>query len=107
MQNLHALLPQVARHRIQTRLIRGELKFWRLFTQDLREGYDVVKPALTFKDKYTLDLGDLTLDLVYFGKGHSRSDIAIYVPQEKLLVSGAVVYQRAHVPATISPRPAG
>ena len=98
VQNLQALLPQVARNRIQTRLIRGEIKFWELFTQDLREGYEVVKPTLTFKDRYTLDLGDLTLELVYFGKGHSRCDIAIYVPQEKLLVSGAVVYQRAHVP---------
>jgi len=98
VQNLQAILPQVARNRIQTRLIRGEIKFWELFTQDLREGYEVVKPTLTFKDKYTLDLGDLTLELVYFGKGHSRCDIAIYVPQEKLLVSGAVVYQRAHVP---------
>jgi len=98
VRNLQALLPQVARNRLQTRLIRGEIKFQELFTQDLREGYEVVKPTLTFKDKYTLDLGDLTLELVYFGKGHSRCDIAIYVPQEKLLVSGAVVYQRAHVP---------
>ncbi len=99
VRNLQALLPQVARNRLQTRLVRGELKFWELFTQDLREGYAVVKPTLTFPDKYTLDLGDLTLELVYFGKGHSRCDIGIYVPQEKLLVSGGVVYQRAHVPA--------
>jgi cyclase len=98
VQNLRAMLPRVARNRLQTRLIRGEIKFQELFMQDLREGYEVVKPTLTFKDKYTLDLGDLTLELVYFGKGHSRSDIAIYVPQEKVLVSGAAVYQRAHVP---------
>ena len=38
------------------------------------------------------------MELVYFGKGHSTSDILIYVPQERLLVSGAVVYQRAHIP---------
>ena len=57
-------------------------------TQDLREGYEVVKPTLTFADKHTLDLGDLTLELVFFGKGHSMSDILIYVPQERLLVRG-------------------
>jgi hypothetical protein len=33
-----------------------------------------------------------------FRPGHSSSDILIYVPQERLLVSGAVVYQRAHFP---------
>jgi glyoxylase-like metal-dependent hydrolase (beta-lactamase superfamily II) len=98
VRNLQALLPRVARNPLQTRMVRGEIKFWELFTQDLREGYEVVKPTLTFKDKYTLDLGDLTLELVYFGKGHSRCDIGIYVPQEKLLISGGVVYQRAHVP---------
>jgi glyoxylase-like metal-dependent hydrolase (beta-lactamase superfamily II) len=98
VRNLQALLPRVARNPLQTRMVRGEIKFWELFTQDLREGYEVVKPTLTFPDKYTLDLGDLTLELVYFGKGHSRCDIGIHVPQEKLLVSGAVVYQRAHVP---------
>ena len=98
MQNLRALLPQVSRNRIQTRLVQGEIKFWELFTQDLREGYEVVKPTLTFSDRHTLDLGDLTLELVFFGKGHSNSDIVIYVPQERLLVSGAVVYQRAQVP---------
>ena len=93
------LLPQVARNPAQTRLVRGEIKFWELHSQDLREGYAIVKPSLTFADKHTIDLGDLRLELVYFGKGHSTSDILIYIPQERLLVSGAVVYQRAHIPA--------
>jgi cyclase len=98
MQNLQGFLPQVARNAAQSRLVRGEIKFWELHTQDLREGYEIVKPSLTFADEHTIDLGDLRLELVYFGKGHSTSDILIYVPQERLLVSGAVVYQRAHIP---------
>ena len=98
MRNLQALLPQVARNPAQTRMIQGEIKFWELHCQDLQEGYAVVKPSLTFADKHTIDLGDLQLELVYFGKGHSTSDILVYVPQERLLVSGAVVYQRAHIP---------
>jgi glyoxylase-like metal-dependent hydrolase (beta-lactamase superfamily II) len=98
MRRLRAFLPQVARDPVQTRMVRGEIRFWELHTQDLREGYELVQPSLTFADKHTLDCGDLQLELVYFGKGHSNSDILIYVPQEKLLVSGAVVYQRAHFP---------
>ena len=66
--------------------------------QDLQQGYEVVKPSLTFSDRHTLDLGDLTLELIFFGKGHSTSDILIYVPQERVLVSGAIAYQQYRVP---------
>jgi len=98
IQNLRAFLPQLARNRAQARMVGGEIRFWELHTQDLQEGYEVVKPTLTFADRHTLDLGDLQLELVFFGKGHSLSDTLIYVPQERLLVTGAIVYQRAHLP---------
>ena len=98
IRNLQAFLPQVARNPTQTRMVQGEIKFWELHTQDLREGYEVVKPSLTFSDKHTLDLGDLQLELVFFGKGHSLSDTLVYVPQERLLVTGPIVYQRAQLP---------
>ncbi len=98
IRNLQAVLPQVARNRRQARIIQGEIQFWQLYTQDMQEGYEVVKPSLTFTDKHTLDLGDLQLELVFFGKGHSLSDTLIHVPQEKLLVTGAIVYQRGQMP---------
>jgi glyoxylase-like metal-dependent hydrolase (beta-lactamase superfamily II) len=98
IRNVRAWLPRVGRNPAQVRLIQGEVKFWELHTLDLQEGFEVVKPSLTFADKHTLDLGDVQLELVFFGKGHSISDILIYVPQEKLLVTGAIVYQRAHLP---------
>ncbi len=98
LRNLRAFLPQVARNRMQMRMVQGEIRFLELHTQDLQDGYEIVKPSLTFADRHTLDLGDLTLELVFFGKGHSLSDILIYVPQEKLLVTGGVVYQRAQLP---------
>jgi len=98
IRNLSAVLPQVSRNRRQLRHIRGEIEFWKLYMQDMEEGYEIISPSLTFADKYTLDLGDLQLELVFFGKGHSLSDILIYVPEEKLLVTGAIIYQRRHLP---------
>jgi glyoxylase-like metal-dependent hydrolase (beta-lactamase superfamily II) len=98
IRNLQALLPQVANNRLQTRRIQGEIKFYQLNTQDIEEGFEIIKPTVTFSDKHTLDLGDLQLELVYFGKGHSLSDILIYIPQEGLLVTGAIVYLRRHLP---------
>lgn len=98
LQNLRAVLPQVARRPTQARHIEGEIAFWQLYTQDMEAGYEIVEPTVTFSDTYSLDLGDLQLELVFFGRGHSLSDTLIYVPQEKLLVSGAIIYQRQHLP---------
>lgn len=99
LRNLRNALPRVAGNPDMTRSIRGEIRFWQLYTQDMKEGYEVVKPSLTFVDRHTLDLGDLKLELVFFGKGgHTISDILIYIPQEKLLVTGAIIYQRYRLP---------
>ncbi len=98
LRELRAALPQYATNRLVTRLIQSDLIFYDLFLQDLQQGYEIVKPSLTFSDKYTLDLGDVTLELIFFGKGHSTSDILIYVPQERVLVTGAIAYQQYRVP---------
>ena len=98
IRSLRSMLPQVAGNRLNTERVHGEIKFYQLNAQDREEGYEIVKPAITFADRHTLDLGDVTLELVYFGKGHSTSDILIHIPQERMLVSGAIVYQRGHLP---------
>jgi glyoxylase-like metal-dependent hydrolase (beta-lactamase superfamily II) len=98
LRDLRTALPQHAANRTYARLIRSDIIFYDLFLQDLQEGYEVVKPSLTFSDEYKLDLGDLTLEVIFFGKGHSASDILVYVPQERVLVTGAIAYQQYRVP---------
>jgi glyoxylase-like metal-dependent hydrolase (beta-lactamase superfamily II) len=99
IKKLRAGLPQAdPRGAAETRFVRGEIKFWELHNQDLLEGYEVVPPTLTFSDRRTLDLGDTKLELLFFGKGHSLSDILIYSPRDRLLITGAIIYQRAHFP---------
>jgi glyoxylase-like metal-dependent hydrolase (beta-lactamase superfamily II) len=98
LNNLSTVLPQVSRNRFQARRIRGEIEFWKRYIKDMEEGYEVVKPSITFGDRHVLDMGELRLELIFFGKGHSRSDTLVYIPQERLLVTGAIVYQRRHLP---------
>jgi len=98
LRDLRAALPRYAGNRMYATLIQSDLIFYDLFLQDLQQGYEVVKPSLTFSDTHTLDLGDLALELIFFGKGHSTSDILIYVPQERVLVTGAIAYQQGRVP---------
>ena len=47
-------------------------------------------PALTttFSDRMTMRLGDTTFELYYIGGMHSASDIAVFVPEHGLLMTG-------------------
>jgi len=47
-----------------------------------------VPPTKTFADRLDLDLGDTTFELYYIGGMHSASDIAIFVPEHGLLMTG-------------------
>jgi glyoxylase-like metal-dependent hydrolase (beta-lactamase superfamily II) len=54
----------------------------------MAEGVDFTPPAVTFNDTMSLDLGDLTVNLLFFGSAHSRSDTLVEVPEEGLLMTG-------------------
>ncbi len=47
---------------------------------------------ITFRDSLHLDFGNLTMDLRYFCKSHSSSDIMIHVPEMKLLFTGDLFF---------------
>jgi len=66
------------------------LLYWSDLTDMFAAGLEYEKPELTFSDRLTLHLGDVTLNLVYCTPGYSQSDIVIEVPEEKLLVTGDI-----------------
>jgi len=55
---------------------------------DLNKGYRVVPPQITFDDRITLDLGDMTLQLIYFGEASNAGDLVAWVPEEGLVFLG-------------------
>lgn len=62
----------------------------------LNEGLKVFQPtppSLCFKERLTLDLGDLTLRLSYYGPSHSDNDILVYCPEEGILLTGDLFVQ--------------
>ncbi len=69
--------------------LRDQIAVWRSI-EDQTVSRDIMVPTVTFSDRLTIDMGDLTLRLLYFGNGHSASDVVVYIPEEKLLVSGGV-----------------
>jgi glyoxylase-like metal-dependent hydrolase (beta-lactamase superfamily II) len=65
-----------------------------ILLEDLANNYILTLPTITFSDRMSLDLGDITLKLVYFGQGrHTGDDIIIHCPEEKLLFTGDLFYR--------------
>jgi|GEM_PF-1958605 len=67
---------------------------------DYETVYRLTLPTLTFTDHLTLDMGDITIELVYFGPGfHTDGDIIVSIPDQKTVFTGDIIlntdqYQR-------------
>lgn len=48
-------------------------------------------PTLTFQGKMTLWLGKLEVQLLQLGRGHTKGDTVVWLPQERTLLSGDLV----------------
>ncbi len=61
----------------------------RVMLDDYEKNFILTLPDITFNDRLSLDMGNLTLELVYFGEGkHAGDDILILCPEEKILFTG-------------------
>ena len=49
-------------------------------------------PSLTFSEKMNLHLGSKTVELWYFGAGHTTGDIVVYFPEEKTAFIGDQIF---------------
>jgi glyoxylase-like metal-dependent hydrolase (beta-lactamase superfamily II) len=66
----------------------------KIMCDDLENNYVLTLPTLTFNDRLTLDMDDLTFNLIYFGEGrHTGDDIIIHCPEERLLFTGDLFYK--------------
>jgi glyoxylase-like metal-dependent hydrolase (beta-lactamase superfamily II) len=50
-----------------------------------------VHPAVTFRDRLTVDLGDRTVEILSLGRGNTPGDALVYVPSTRTLVTGDLV----------------
>jgi glyoxylase-like metal-dependent hydrolase (beta-lactamase superfamily II) len=75
----------------ELKILEDLKEYWEKRYLEIENGFEVVVPAIRFSDEMVLQLEDMTLDLIYFGLGHSKSDILIHIPEEKVLISGAAI----------------
>lgn len=50
-------------------------------------------PQVTFNDKMYLHMGNQTVEMYYFGVGHTTGDIVVYFPEEKTAFIGDQVFK--------------
>ncbi len=59
-------------------------------------GTKVAFPTLTFKERVTLDLGNTQIQLLYLGPAHTTGSILVYLPKEKVLFTGDLLFTNFH-----------
>jgi cyclase len=60
------------------------------------EGTTLTPPTIVFPDHMSVDLGGLTVELQYYGITHTDDSITVYVPRDKVLFAGDIVFNRYH-----------
>jgi glyoxylase-like metal-dependent hydrolase (beta-lactamase superfamily II) len=69
-------------------------RFPRLF-KDVDSIPGLTYPNVAFADTLTLVLGDREVQLVHLGRGHTQGDLAVWLPDERVLFAGDLVEARA------------
>lgn len=71
--------------RLAARLVAQEV-----IVDDLHEGFVPTPPEETFEDRVRIDGGDVTAELIFCGAAHTDHDVFVFVPEERLLLTGDV-----------------
>jgi glyoxylase-like metal-dependent hydrolase (beta-lactamase superfamily II) len=105
----------VENYELQLKASDPDKKEWdEIFTQktkyqnayyDAKNLIAVKKPDYMFSDSLTINMGDVTLEMRYFGKCHSKSDILIYIPEMAILFNGDLFskYGKPSINSTLIP----
>jgi glyoxylase-like metal-dependent hydrolase (beta-lactamase superfamily II) len=57
------------------------------YLEELRQ-MQLTLPTITFERSLVLHKPDREIHILYFGRGHTRGDVVVYLPKEKVVVTG-------------------
>ncbi len=78
--------------------IENEIAFRERILKGLSAGFTPAPASLSFSDKMTLDMDDVSFHLYFFGRAHSGCDIFIHIPEEKILMTGDIFLDKGWLP---------
>jgi len=76
----------------------GLLTSMQAYNRDKAEGTEVVLPDITFEDQYVIEMGGMRMEALYLGPGHSPGDIQVWLPEQKLVISGDMAFHQRLLP---------
>ncbi|UXY19498.1 MBL fold metallo-hydrolase [Streptomyces cynarae] len=54
-------------------------------------GLSLALPSLTYRDRLTLHVGEVTAELLHLGPGHTTDDTVVWLPEQRVLFTGDLV----------------
>lgn len=62
------------------------------------EGTGLVGPTETFSDKHEIEMGDFKIEVLNLGPAHSPGDVTVWLPKQKLAISGDMAFHERMPP---------
>ncbi len=62
------------------------------------DGTELVGPTETFSDKREITMGDFTIEVLNLGPAHSPGDTMVWLPEQKLVISGDMAFHERMLP---------
>ena len=86
ISRLNQLLTQGTPTPAQRRELRRRISFMREVEREIMSGFEVRNPDISFRDRLNLDLGDVHLQLIYWGDAICHSSIFVHIIEDNMLV---------------------
>ncbi|MCJ7626620.1 MAG: MBL fold metallo-hydrolase, partial [Anaerolineaceae bacterium] len=78
---------------------RNEISFWLPYYQGLVESLPMFRlrlPNITFSERMVIQGSKRHVEILTFGEGHSKGDAVLYLPQEKIMFMGDLLFIEGH-----------
>ena len=68
------------------------------YNRDKAEGTFLAGPTETFEDNRIIEMGDVTLKVMYLGPAHGPGDTQVWIPAESLVIAGDMAFHERLLP---------
>ncbi|WP_205470679.1 MBL fold metallo-hydrolase [Breoghania sp. L-A4] len=68
------------------------------YNREKAEGTEIVLPTETFEDEKVIEMGGMRIEVKNLGPAHSPGDIAVWLPEQRLVIAGDMAFHERMPP---------
>lgn len=76
----------------------AELEGMMGYNKDRGLDTSIAMPDISFSQRTTIQLGDIPIELIYFGPAHSAGDISVFLPEQDVIIAGDMAFHQRMLP---------